>query len=218
MCSLFRNQFRIESSRLEDHDYSSPGKYFITICVKNQIPFFGKVTDGKMILNDLGIIVNKFWVEIPNHYQNISLDEYIIMPDHMHGIIIINSNSSVQTPNLGVSSPESLPGESSPQSFPNHVQTPKLGVSSPELSPNQAETPKLGVSTAKIISVKNPNWKSNSIGSIINQYKRICTLNIQKITNDFEWHPRYYDRIIRNNIELNRIRKYIIMNPSKWNS
>jgi len=73
----------------------------------------------------------------------------------------------------------------------------------------------LGVSTKKISPAKNPNWKSNSIGSIINQYKRICTLNIKLINRDFEWHPRFHDRIIRNNRELKNIRNYIKNNPSK---
>jgi REP element-mobilizing transposase RayT len=210
MCSLFRNQFRIESARLAGHDYSSPGKYYITICVKNQIPFFGKIANGKMILNDIGIIADKFWLEIPHHYQNIKLDEYIIMPDHIHGIIIINPNPSiVQTPNLGVSSSESSP---------DSVETPNLGVSTPESSPKHMETPNLGVSTEKLSPAKNPKWKSNSIGSIINQYKRICTLNIKLINRDFEWHPRFHDRVIRNNRELNCIRKYIKNNPSKWNT
>jgi len=167
----------IESPRLAGHDYSSPGKYFITICVKKQNPFFGKIAKGKMILNDIGIIANKFWLEIPHHYQNIKLDEYIIMPDHIHGIIIINPNPSVETPNLGVST--------SMQSSQNYVPG------------------------------KNPNWKSNSIGSIINQYKRICTLNIQIMDRDFKWHPRFHDMIIRNNKKLNCIRKYIKNNPSK---
>jgi len=194
MCSLFRKQFRIESSRLAGHDYSSPGKYFITICVKKQNPFFGKIAKGKMILNDIGIIANKFWLEIPHHYQNIKLDEYIIMPDHIHGIIIINPNPSVETP--------------------------KLGVSTESGDDSGDETPKLGVSTSmqssqNYVPGKNPNWKSNSIGSIINQYKRICTLNIQIMDRDFKWHPRFHDMIIRNNKKLNCIRKYIKNNPSK---
>jgi hypothetical protein len=217
---------------LEGHDYSSPGEYFITICVRNQIPFFGKIENRKMILNDIGIIANKFWLEIPHHYQNIKLDEYIIMPDHIHGILIINSDppvltpNFVQTPNLGVSFPELLHGllqtpnlgVSFPESLPGRMdETPRLGVSTIGSSSDsgRTETPRLGVSTG--ISAKNPNWKSNSIGSIINQFKRICTLNIQKINHDFEWHPRFHDRIIRNNRELNCIRKYIRLNPSKFN-
>jgi putative transposase len=182
MCSLFRNKYRIESTRYRGYDYSSPGKYFITICTKNKISYFGEVVNGKMILAETGQIAEKFWLEIPGHFPNIDLDEFIIMPDHIHGIIIIKapksefqSNSSVQAPNLGVSIDSAniiLPGKLS-------------------------ETPKLGVST------------------IINQFKRICTITIKTRGFDFAWQPRYYDHIIRTRIELYRIRKYIRENPEK---
>ena len=89
MCALFRNKYRIGSIRYRGFDYSSPGKYFITICTKNKLPYFGKIENGIMILSDLGLIANKCWREIPCHFPFIKLDEFIIMPDHLHGIIII---------------------------------------------------------------------------------------------------------------------------------
>ncbi|MGB8491381.1 MAG: hypothetical protein WCE64_10010, partial [Bacteroidales bacterium] len=79
------------------------------------------------------------------------------------------------------------------------------------------ETPKLGVSTngsdINIPDAPRSGWKSNSIGSIINQYKRICTINIKKINPRFEWEPRFYDHIIRTHADLKRIRNYIKENP-----
>lgn len=102
MCSLYRNKYRIESARCPNYDYTSPGKYFITICTKNKIPYLGKILNGRMILSKTGIIVNNFWLAIPSHCPHITLDEFIIMPDHLHGIIIINRNS-VQAPKLGAS-------------------------------------------------------------------------------------------------------------------
>ena len=89
MCALFRNKYRIGSIRYRGFDYSSPGKYFITICTKNKLPYFGKIENGIMILSDPGLIANKCWQEIPNHFPFIELDEFFIMPDHLHGIIII---------------------------------------------------------------------------------------------------------------------------------
>ena len=75
--------------RLLDYDYSSGGYYFITICTKNKTPFFGKIETENMMLNNYGEIAEKYWIQIPEYYQNVILDEYVIMPNHIHGIVII---------------------------------------------------------------------------------------------------------------------------------
>ncbi|HNF28553.1 MAG TPA: hypothetical protein PKV80_29075, partial [Leptospiraceae bacterium] len=85
--TLYKNKFRIESARLKAWDYSTPGCYFITICTKNREPYFGKIEDGEMYLSDIGAIAENFWKEIPKHFPNIQLDESVIMPDHIHGIL-----------------------------------------------------------------------------------------------------------------------------------
>ena len=182
MTEKFRNKYRIATTRLKGYDYTRNGLYFITICTQKKIPCFGEINDGKMVLSETGIIVYKFWMQIQDHFPNINLDEFIIMPDHIHGIIIIKSKS---------------------ESTSNHM----------------VETPKLGVSTGtsfKIGKSGNPYWKSNSIGSIINQFKRICTIKTKSIGLDFSWQPRFYDHIIRSDKELNHIRTYIKDNPNNW--
>ncbi|MDD3806815.1 MAG: hypothetical protein PHE86_02090 [Candidatus Marinimicrobia bacterium] len=78
-----------QSIRLKDYDYSQPGAYFVTICTQNQECLFGKIVDGKMVLNECGKITKQCWLDIPNHYSNAELDEFVIMPNHIHGIIII---------------------------------------------------------------------------------------------------------------------------------
>lgn len=75
------------SIRLKDYDYSQNGAYFITICTDNHETIFGNVTDGNMVLNEFGKIVGQYWIEIPIHYPKVVLDEYIIMPDHFHGLL-----------------------------------------------------------------------------------------------------------------------------------
>jgi putative transposase len=94
MCALFRNRYRIGSKRYPGYDYSSSGKYFITICTKNKIPYFGKIENGNMILSELGMHLQMEWLKTPicRPDMNISLDEFIIMPDHFHAIIIIGVN------------------------------------------------------------------------------------------------------------------------------
>lgn len=79
-------------NRLKDYDYSQIGYYFVTICTKNKIEHFGKIENGKTILNRYGEITQRYWKGIPNNYKNVRIDEFIIMPNHIHGIIIIKEN------------------------------------------------------------------------------------------------------------------------------
>ncbi len=84
---LYRNKYRIDSTRLKGWDYSSPGYYFITICTKDRECFFGEIIKEKMYLSEIGEIAHRYWAEIPNHFNNVVLDEFVIMPNHVHGII-----------------------------------------------------------------------------------------------------------------------------------
>ncbi len=86
---LFKNKYKIESTRLKHWDYSDPGFCFVTICTKNRECIFGEIINNKMILNKLGIIIEHCWRDLPNHYKNCILDSFVIMPNHFHGIIQI---------------------------------------------------------------------------------------------------------------------------------
>jgi putative transposase len=88
--SLYQNKYRNESARLHGYDYSLEGAYFITICTKNRNHYFGKIFNGEMILNDIGIITEEIWFEIRIHYPSAILGAFVIMPNHIHGIIIID--------------------------------------------------------------------------------------------------------------------------------
>ena len=91
---LFMNKYRIASTRLIGWDYSSAGIYFLTINTKYSKYYFGEIKNKKMILNQIGKLVEKYWKEIPNRFSNAKLDEFIIMPNHIHGIIILSSISN----------------------------------------------------------------------------------------------------------------------------
>lgn len=86
---LYKDKFRIESTRLPEMDYSLSGAYFVTICVKEKDCLFGEVIDGKIELSAVGEIVSEYWRGIKLHFKNTELDEFIIMPNHIHGIIYI---------------------------------------------------------------------------------------------------------------------------------
>ena len=81
--------------RLEGYDYSRSGYYFVTICTHQREEWFGQVESGEMILNQYGEIVNHGWNDLPNHYLNCLLDTFVIMPNHIHGIIVIDSKNRV---------------------------------------------------------------------------------------------------------------------------
>jgi len=82
-----------QSLRLREYDYSQPGYYFVTICVYEHAELFGKINNNEMILNEYGAIASIYWQEIPKHYPNVELDKWVIMPNHVHGIIIISDDT-----------------------------------------------------------------------------------------------------------------------------
>lgn len=175
--TLFKNKYRIESTRLPEYDYTQAGYYFVTICTKNREFYFGDINNGKMKYSTIGRIARKFWLNIPRHYLITALDEFIVMPNHIHGVIVINDDTTVETHNCA-----SL--QKIPNIHPGHYN--KFGP------------------------------QSKNLGAIIRAYKS----TVKKYANDhyleFNWQPRYYDHIIRNEKELNRIREYIRNNPINW--
>ncbi len=103
--SLYKNKFRVESSRLKDWDYSIPWWYYVTICTKDMKCWFGEIKKGKIFQSDLGKIAEHIWKEIPKHYVAVELDYYVIMPNHIHGIIIINDVETGHAPSLQIKQP-----------------------------------------------------------------------------------------------------------------
>ncbi|MFA4834052.1 MAG: transposase [Patescibacteria group bacterium] len=96
-------------NRLKDYNYAQDGWYFVTICAKNREYFFGKIINGEMRLSKIGKTAEKFWQEIVIHFPDVKLDEFIIMPNHIHGIIIIENPVAVGNKNVGNKNFCSLP-------------------------------------------------------------------------------------------------------------
>ena len=201
MSDKFHNKYRISSARLKNWDYGSNAIYFITICTQNREHYFGKIAEGKTQLSETGKIAHCFWVEIPTHFPFVKLGEFVVMPNHVHGIIIIDKPINLENDDMTVI-------------VDTHdnaiVETSNLGVStvpSPIVPPG-TNVPKTTAASAK--------WKPEILGSIINQYKRICTINARKIDIGFSWQSRFHDHIIRNHESFRRISNYIINNPVNW--
>lgn len=90
MADKFKNKYRIASARHQNWDYRWAGAYFITICTENRTHFFGEITDGQMNLYSIGVIADILWYEIKNHAKNVDLGEFVVMPNHIHGVLILN--------------------------------------------------------------------------------------------------------------------------------
>ena len=95
---------RRRSIRLRGHDYSTPGAYFVTACTQNRLLLFGRVVNGKMAANRHGAVVEDCWTKLPHHYDNVVLDAFILMPNHVHGVIIIEDEPT----GVGFISPANL--------------------------------------------------------------------------------------------------------------
>ncbi|MFB6317842.1 transposase [Saccharicrinis sp. FJH54] len=191
MSDKFLNKYRTSSLRLQKWDYGWDGKYFITICTKHRTYFFGDIVQGRMILSETGRLASKLWIEIPQHFSFVKLDEFVIMPDHMHGIVIIDKKDKLN---------KQEPVETEMQ---EPVETSDSGVSTGSEYPEQ-------------IAAAMEKWKPGTLGVIINQYKRAVTINARKVNPEFAWQSRYYEHIIRTYQSFERIKRYINLNTVNW--
>jgi len=172
-----KGRFRNIPLRLANWDYRWNAAYYVTICTRNRKYFFGKVVKGEMQLSDIGVIAQQYWNDIPKHFSFVNANISVVMPNHIHGIIIINNDivDSFHETNLHPTN--------------KHIKNKKMSSISA---------------------------KSGSLSVIIRLYKSSVTLQARKINDGFGWQRRYYDRIIRNNNEFDRIKRYIADNPKNW--
>lgn len=186
--SLFQNKYRIETTRLDCWDYSKYGYYFVTICTKDKRKFFGDVINENVALNKIGNATQEIWQYIPQQFEDVDIDEFVIMPNHIHGIIFIRRDAI--------------------REVSNEVHTNDLGDAI-----NNSSTKHTGFSGSK-----NPMIYDIHLGKIIRWFKGRTSYEIKHRLNikDFAWQPRYYEHIIRNQKELERICEYIYLNPLQW--
>ncbi|MCF7826691.1 MAG: transposase, partial [Candidatus Marinimicrobia bacterium] len=148
----------------------------------------GEIKDGVMYLSDLGIIARTCWQDIPQHFQYTSLDSFIIMPDHMHGIIIINKPRDIdergETDNGDGNGCRVVACNN-----PTTITKPSENTVDPHMS--------------------SISPKSGSLPTIIRSYKSAVTKHAHQIDPEFAWQSRFYDHIIRNPDSHDRIKQYI---------
>lgn len=171
------------SIRLRGYDYTQNGAYFVTICTRNREHLFGEIENGEMRVNPAGNMINRWWHELGNRFPEIELDAFVVMPNHIHGIIVIKRD----------------PMQEQGEDKPSPVRAPLVGA-------------------------LPPHSQSKAIGDIVGAFKSLTANEyIRRVkTKEFPrfeksiWHRNYYERIIRNDDEWNRIREYIEKNPDTW--
>jgi putative transposase len=167
---------------LPAYDYSQPGAYFITLVTQGRIDMFGEVIQGQMRCSDRGRVADECWRAIPEHFPNAELGAFVVMPNHVHGIIILHERAAITSPPVGA-----------------HHDAPLQVASRHDASPRFHVQP-------------------GSLGSIIRQYKSSVTRKIVQQQGGVPriWQRNYYEHIIRDEAEHNRIRLYIETNPINW--
>ncbi|MFA6897433.1 MAG: transposase [Patescibacteria group bacterium] len=216
----FKNKHRIASARLREFDYSTDGYYFVTICSKNHRHYFGEIVDGKMQLSEAGKLAGKYWAEIPDHFTFAKPDEFVVMPNHIHGIIIIDySNcrdadlSRLRMPDKKILSKESEAMNRRLYGMPDKT----VSIEKSDAINRVSTECKANCITGGATGERNL-MMSDSLAKIIRWYKGRCSFEINKIFKgrDFAWQPRFYDHVIRRDESLLRIREYICNNPANW--
>lgn len=229
-----------KSIRLREYDYSQQGLYFITICTQNRACLFGSIdhspnndsTDTNlfnnnsspinksvMILNDAGKFANECWMEIPKHFPHVILHEFIIMPNHIHGIIELTPVGANNHSPSKHSSNIHMPNYNLMDNYCNANEW--LGNNANEWDIN--ETKKLNENNANEWDENRANnysplrGTSKTIGSVVRGFKIGVTKWMRQHTNVYDvWQRNYHEHIIRNEQSYFRISEYIIQNPYKW--
>jgi len=173
--------------RLRGYDYCQPGEYFVTICTKGGEYFFGELRKGGTSVNAVGGTARECWNEIPTHFANVGIDQIVVMPNHVHGIIRIMADP--------VEAQKTRPAERRSVDTGRDVQ-----LNIPMDNYHSKISPKVG-----------------SLAVVVRTYKAaVTTISRKNGIEGFGWQSGFYEHIIRDDQSLTRIRQYIASNPRRW--
>ena len=228
--TLFGNKYRTQSNRMPKWDYSRNGYYYITMVINNRNCILGNIKNGKMVFSDFGEIINDEWNISFKIRQELFLDEYIIMPNHLHAIIIIKNKSDKIQGNI-----EPVEGTGFIRNDDDFIRNAETHG---RASQHSDQTDQTDQTNEPQYDPNNPTINHNtdfklyrqpkSISSFIAGYKSAVTTKIddfidlhQLKTRKYNrknrlWQVNYHDHIIRNDYDYRRIKKYIKNNPSAW--
>jgi putative transposase len=235
------------SIRLKGYDYTQPGAYFITICAQGRACLFGEIIDGEMHLNEAGQIVVQTWQDLLNHISNVQLDAFVVMPNHVHGIIIITDHAggigagfkpartTMGPGSVADSGSTAGPGSVGAGSVgagsePAPTTTTKAPGSAAGSGPTTGSGPAAGsgpttgsgpVGAGSEPAPTAPTRSSHGLPEIVRQFKTFSARRINELRGTPGtpvWQRNYYEHIIRDEFSLSRIRQYIAENPARWDA
>ncbi len=203
---------RRRSQRLPSYDYAQVGAYFVTITVHERLCLFGEIHDDRMRLSQAGHMAWRVWLQLPQRFPTIQADAFIVMPNHVHGVVLINENPPSDSDNHPVRAP--LVGalfRHPPEIDP--VPAPPGGTLRPD-APGTGGAPAMATPTTGRIS----------LGHVIGAYKSLTTVEYTRNVKARNWTPfrrrlwqrNYYEHVVRSDESLNRLRRYILGNPAQW--
>jgi len=183
------------SIRLRGFDYSEPGMYSVTICAAERRSLFGHIQDGALCLNEIGRIVQDVWRELPDHYAGLQTDAFVVMPNHIHGILILHRPGVVGV-GVGVVGAGFKPA---------------LDVPPPSVGAGFKPAPTTHGAHAT-------GAKRHRLNEIVRGFKTFSARRVNDLrgTHGALWQRNYYEHIIRNGDSLDQIRRYILENPARW--
>ena len=197
------------SIRLKAYDYSTAGAYFVTIVTQERLCLFGDVTDGEAQLTNAGVMIQQIWHAIPDRFPTIEMDEFVVMPNHVHGILIIHSDVGASL--VGAQEVTHTKTTHSP------VGASLVGA----LPADRARSTDGGRATTRVAPTEDGPM---TLGEVVGAYKSLTTQQYGKGVETNGWPPfnkrlwqrNYYERVIRDNRELDGAREYIANNPMQW--
>ena len=191
------------SVRLKGFDYSKSSAYFLTICTRDKKQLLGKVAGDRMMPNATGNIVNDCWVEIPNHFPDVELAAHVVMPNHVHGIIVLRANPGSKAKSINRTS-VSIDGES---------------VAKVERRAQHAVPLRPGTAGSQGRGRNFVTLHAGSIAAIVRSFKSASTSRIRQTARDPHfniWQRGYYEHVIRDEDDFRNTFEYIRTNPARW--
>lgn len=214
----FQGKYRIPSARLQSWDYASCGIYFVTVCTKERSHYFGQIVKNpidsshfKMNLSEIGNSVESEWIKTPELRpdMNLTLGEYQVMPNHFHAIVIIGENQFNTT--------KTNDNHSNPcDTYSGTMYHVSVYEKPSQESDSELDLQFISTLENNMIHKNKFGPQSKNLGSIIRGFKSAVKMYALNHNLDFGWQPGYYDHIIRNKNEFNRITNYIRNNPDNW--
>jgi putative transposase len=215
----FQGKYRISSARLQNWDYASSGMYFVTLCTKNSEHYFGQIIKPEnekehsvVKLSEIGNIVETEWLKTPEMRSdmNLKLDEYQVMPNHFHAILIIGENEF----NNKESNDES---SENPAGRDAMTRVSIVADSGSNAKPDLVfEMESQMILETNMIHKNKFAPQSKNLASIMRGFKSAITMYALNNNIVFGWQARFYDHIIRDFDEYQRIAQYIRNNPDNW--